>query len=81
MTNLNPVAHVGIPATDPERAMRFYAAVYFTVDDIDVALARAEAAGSEALFQKSAVVDGVFVAEIRDREGNRIALQSVTTSI
>lgn len=128
MTNMNPVAHVEIPATDLERAMRFYgmvlgvsfaeivtlhgsrmahfpfeegkdrasvalaegdvyvptvngAVVYFTVDDIDVALARAEAAGSEALFQKSAVGDGVFVAEIRDSEGNRIALQSVTTSI
>ena len=128
MTNLNPVAHVEIPATDLERAMRFYGAVfgvsfaeivnlhgsrmarfpfedgregasvalaegdvyvptlngavvYFTVDNIDAALARAEAAGSEILFQRSAVGDGVFVAEIRDSEGNRIALQSVATSI
>lgn len=126
MTNLNPVAHVEIPATDLERAMRFYGAVfgvsfaeivtlhgsrmahfpfeegregasvalaegdvyvptlngavvYFTVDDIDAALARAEEAGSEVLFPKSAVGGDAFVAEIRDSEGNRIALQSVTT--
>ena len=53
------------------------AVVYFSVDDIDAALARADAAGSEVLFPKSAVGAGTFVAEIRDSEGNRIALQSI----
>lgn len=126
MTNINPVAHVEIPVTDLDRAMRFYeavfrvsftdivelhgcrmahfpfeegmegasvalaegdvyvptlngAVVYFSVDDIDAAIARAEACGSEVLFPKSSVSGGAFVAEIRDSEGNRIAFQSVTT--
>lgn len=124
---MNPVAHVEIPVTDLERAIRFYGAVfgvsfteivalhgsrmahfpfeegedgasvalaegdvyvptlngavvYFSVDDIDAAIARAEAAGSEILFPKSAVGHGAFVAEIRDSEGNRIALQSIASS-
>jgi predicted enzyme related to lactoylglutathione lyase len=126
MTSLNPVAHVEIPVTDLERAMRFYgvvfgvsftgiealhgsrmahfpfeegregasvalaegdvyvptlngAVVYFSVHDIDAVVARAEACGSEVLFPKSSVSGGAFVAEIRDSEGNRIALQTVTT--
>ncbi|MCJ2876647.1 VOC family protein [Rhizobium pusense] len=125
---MNPVAHVEIPVTDLDRAMRFYSAVfgvsfteivalhgsrmayfpfeegrdgaslalaegdvyvptlngavvYFSVDDIDAAIARAEDAGSNVLFPKSAVGDNSFVAEIRDSEGNRIALQSDTSSV
>lgn len=52
------------------------AVIYFSVDDIDAAIARAEAAGSEVLFPKSAAGDDTFVAEICDSEGNRIAKQS-----
>jgi predicted enzyme related to lactoylglutathione lyase len=50
--------------------------VYFTVEDIDATLARAEAVGSAVLFAKTALDGGGFVAEIADSEGNRIALQS-----
>ena len=32
--------------------------------------------GSEILFPKTPLGDGVFIAKIRDSEGNRIALQS-----
>ncbi len=34
------------------------------------------ARSSEILFPKTPLGDGVFIAEIRDSEGNRIALQS-----
>ncbi len=120
---MNLIAHVEIPVTDLERAMRFYsrifdldfgeivtihdsrmaffpfdegrdgasgalaqgeayvparegAIVYFRVPDIDRTIARAAAEGSELLFPKTPAGENLFVAEIADSEGNRIALQS-----
>ncbi|AMD59311.1 VOC family protein [Agrobacterium pusense] len=120
---MNIVAHVEIPVTDLDRAIRFYRAVfdvpfaeivaihdsrmayfpfdensngasaalaegsayvptrdgaivYFSVADVDDVIARALAGGSELLFPKTAVNDALFVAEISDSEGNRIAIQS-----
>lgn len=52
------------------------AILYFTVDDLDAVLSRAETLGSEILFPKTALSDGSHVAEIGDSEGNRIALQT-----
>ena len=49
--------------------------VYFRVDDVPAALARAVAAGGRELYPCTAVGDGV-VAEFRDSEGNRVALLS-----
>ncbi|HHE8277501.1 TPA: VOC family protein [Pseudomonas aeruginosa] len=119
------IAHVEIPVSDLERAMRFYASVfgvafgevttlqgsrmahfpfeegrdgasgalaegdvylptlhgatiYLNVADLDVVLARALGEGSEVLFPKTPLGDGAFIAEIRDSEGNRIALQSAS---
>lgn len=51
------------------------ALVYFSVGDIDAAIARAIAAGGEVLFPKTAISETGHVAEIRDSEGSRIALQ------
>lgn len=120
---MNIVAHVEIPVTDLDRAIRFYRAVfdvpfaeiaaihdsrvayfpfdensngastalaegpayvptrdgaivYFSVADVDDVIARALANGSELLFPKTLVNDAIFVAEISDSEGNRIAIQS-----
>lgn len=53
------------------------AIIYLGVSDIDAVLARAVAQAGKILFPKTALPDGGFVAEIRDSEGNRIALQSV----
>ena len=119
---MNLIAHVEIPVTDLERAMRFYSAVfgvtfgdvvtihgnrmayfpfeegkdgasaalaegdvyiptvhgaiiYFNVDDVDTVITKAVQEGSEMLFPKTPVGNG-FVAEIRDSEGNRIAIQT-----
>ncbi len=49
--------------------------VYFAVPDIDAALRRAAALGGAILFPKTPAGDWQ-VAEIRDSEGNRIALQA-----
>ncbi|AHK01587.1 MULTISPECIES: VOC family protein [Rhizobium/Agrobacterium group] len=120
---MNLIAHVEIPVTDLERAIRFYSAVfdlnfaevvtihdnemaffpfeegkdgasgalaqgdayvptqdgmiiYLSVPDIDDVLAKAVANGSELLFPKTPVNENLFVAEISDSEGNRIAVQS-----
>jgi hypothetical protein len=54
------------------------AIVYLMVESIDAVLANAEAAGSEILFPKTSIGDEGFVAEIKDSEGNRIALQSAS---
>lgn len=51
--------------------------IYLSVSDIDKALAAAQTLGSELLFPKTALDTGIFVAEIADSEGNRIALQTV----
>ncbi|MGR4890441.1 VOC family protein [Sphingopyxis sp. LARHCG72] len=52
------------------------AIVYLRVPDIDRTIARAVAAGSVLLFPKTPAGENLFVAEITDSEGNRIALQS-----
>lgn len=51
------------------------AIVYFAVDDLPAAVARAVQAGAEILFPITPLDDGSAVAEISDSEGNRIALQ------
>lgn len=53
------------------------AILYFTVEDIDLILERAQSLGSAVLFPKTALPDGNHVAEISDSEGNRIALQTL----
>lgn len=124
---MNLIQHVEIPATDLERAMRFYSQVfgiafegivdlhdsrfayfpfkegedgasgalaqgpaylptlhgpivYFGLRDLDAALRQAQALGSEVLFPKTPTGSGWQVAEIRDSEGNRIALQARTAT-
>ncbi|MCZ7911119.1 VOC family protein [Agrobacterium leguminum] len=52
------------------------AIIYLGVKDIDDVLAKALANGSELLFPKTPVNENLFVAEISDSEGNRIAVQS-----
>lgn len=52
--------------------------VYFSVTDIDVALACAVAAGGAVLYAKKSIGPAGFVAEIEDSEGNRIALTART---
>jgi uncharacterized protein len=52
--------------------------IYFTVADIDAAIARAQALGAPILFAKKEVAPGVLVAEVRDSEGNRMALIQTT---
>lgn len=55
--------------------------VYFSVDELDSVIARAVALGSEILFPKTPLGESGFVAEISDSEGNRIALQSLRSSL
>jgi predicted enzyme related to lactoylglutathione lyase len=50
------------------------AIIYFRVTDIDAVLKRATGLGAEILFPKKDVGAFGHVAEIRDTEGNRIAL-------
>ncbi|CAN7465571.1 VOC family protein [Agrobacterium tumefaciens] len=52
------------------------AIIYLGVKNIDDVLERAVQQGSEILFPKTPVDDNLFVAEISDSEGNRIAVQS-----
>ena len=52
------------------------AIVYFSVKDIDDTLTKAVACGSDILFPKTSIGEQGFVAEIKDSEGNRIALIS-----
>ncbi|MFM2278898.1 MAG: hypothetical protein RLZZ444_1129 [Pseudomonadota bacterium] len=49
--------------------------LYFVVNDIDATIEKAIAQGSEILFPKTLATNGIYVAEISDSEGNRIALQ------
>lgn len=51
------------------------AIIYFNVDDVDTVITKAVQEGSEMLFPKTPVGNG-FVAEIRDSEGNQIAIQT-----
>lgn len=55
-----------VPSVDGTR-------VYFRVDDVPAALARAVAAGGRELYPSTPVGDDT-VAEFRDSEGNRVAL-------
>lgn len=48
--------------------------LYFSVQDIDAALAKATAAGGKMMYPKTDVGALGFVAEFEDSEGNRIAL-------
>ncbi|WP_306120936.1 MULTISPECIES: VOC family protein [unclassified Roseitalea] len=50
------------------------AIVYFSVADIDRALALAAENGAQVLYPRKHIDDQGFVAEIEDSEGNRIAL-------
>jgi predicted enzyme related to lactoylglutathione lyase len=52
------------------------AIIYFSVDDIDPVLLRATSLGAEILYPKKSIGAQGFVAEIRDSEGNRIALHA-----
>ena len=49
--------------------------VYLKVADIERTMARALTAGGESLYPVTRVSEHIRVAEIRDCEGNRIALQ------
>ncbi|OIS90501.1 VOC family protein [Brucella cytisi] len=51
------------------------AIIYFNVDEVDAVINKAAQEGREMLFPKTPVGNG-FVAEIRDSEGNRIAIQT-----
>ena len=48
--------------------------IYFSVADLDATLARARALGADILYARKEVGPGTFVAEVRDSEGNRLAL-------
>ena len=50
--------------------------LYLSVDDIDPVLERATAQGAEILYAKKSIGENGYVAEIRDSEGNRIALHA-----
>jgi len=52
--------------------------VYFSVDDIEAALARIETSGGKILNRKTGIGEYGFVAHFEDSEGNRVALHSVT---
>lgn len=49
--------------------------VYLKVADIERTMARALTAGGECLYPATRVSEHIRVAELRDCEGNRIALQ------
>jgi predicted enzyme related to lactoylglutathione lyase len=51
--------------------------IYLSVADIDVVLTRATALGAEVLYPKKSIGANGFVAEIKDSEGNRIALHAL----
>ncbi|MFQ2606754.1 VOC family protein [Aeromonas caviae] len=52
--------------------------IYLRVADIEGAMARALASGGACLYPVTRVREGLRVAECRDCEGNRIALQEGT---
>lgn len=53
------------------------AIVYFSVDAIDPVLERVVAAGAEVLHPKASIGAAGSVAEVKDSEGNRIALHAL----
>ena len=62
---------------DVYRPSRDGTIIYFNVADIDDVLLRAQAEGATILYEKKAIGEAGYVAEIEDSEGNRIALNSV----
>jgi predicted enzyme related to lactoylglutathione lyase len=50
--------------------------IYFSVDDIDTTLARANAAGGRTLYPKTSIGELGWVAEFEDSEGNCIAIHA-----
>jgi uncharacterized protein len=50
--------------------------VYFSTDNIDDALSRANSSGGRTLYPKTSIGALGWVAEFEDSEGNRIALHS-----
>lgn len=52
------------------------AVLYFTVNDLDATLARANALGGRTLHPRTAAGNHGLVAEFEDSEGNRIALHA-----
>lgn len=50
--------------------------VYFSTDDINQTLDKANASGGKTLYPKTSIGELGWVAEFEDSEGNRIALHS-----
>jgi predicted enzyme related to lactoylglutathione lyase len=50
--------------------------VYFSTDNIDDTLSKANANGGKTLYPKTSIGDMGWAAEFEDSEGNRIALHS-----
>lgn len=50
--------------------------IYFSVDDIDVTLARVSGAGGKMLYPKTSIGELGWVAEFEDSEGNCIAIHA-----
>lgn len=69
-------ASVALAQGDAYKPSQAGAIVYFAVDAMPSALARASKAGAHLLFPATRLDDGSTVAEISDSEGNRIALQA-----
>jgi uncharacterized protein len=59
---------------DVYRPSKDGAVVYFHVDDIKAAVAKAEAMGRPVLYPVKDIGEAGWVAEIEDTEGNRLAL-------
>lgn len=52
--------------------------VYFSVPDIDGALAKVHANGGKTLMPKTGIGEYGYIAHFQDCEGNRVALHSMT---
>jgi uncharacterized protein len=62
---------------DVYRPSKNGAIVYFHVDDIKAAVAKAQAMGRPVLYPVKDIGEAGFVAEIEDSEGNRLALSQL----
>ncbi|MFA6108611.1 MAG: VOC family protein [Candidatus Latescibacterota bacterium] len=51
--------------------------VYFSVSDLDAALARVEANGGTVISPKTSIGEHGYIAHFRDTEGNGVALHSM----
>jgi uncharacterized protein len=54
------------------------AIIYFDVPDIDPVIERATRLGAQVLYAKKHIRDAGYVAEIKDSEGNRLALSAMS---